>query len=78
MEMSSNETIKQAVMVNLGISFVSLHTIGSELANKQITILDIQHTPIIRTWLVVALSKRNASQAAEAFRYFVLEKAGEF
>ena len=77
MEMSSNETIKQAVMADLGISFVSLHTIGSELANKQIAILDIQNTPIIRTWHVVALTKRNASQAAEAFRYFVLEKGGE-
>ena len=77
MEMSSNETIKQAVMANLGISFLSLHTIGSELANKQIALLDIQNTPIIRTWHVVALTKRNASQAAEAFRYFVLEKGGE-
>ena len=77
MEMSSNETIKQAVMADLGISFVSLHTIGSELVNKQIAILDIQDTPITRTWHVVALNKRNASQAAEAFRYFMLEKGGE-
>ncbi len=77
MEMSSNEAIKQAVIADLGISFVSLHTIGQELANKQIAILDIQNTPIIRTWHVVALTKRNASQAAEAFRYFVLEKGGE-
>jgi DNA-binding transcriptional LysR family regulator len=77
MEMSSNETIKQAVIANLGISFASLHTIGSEIANKQIAILDIQDTPIIRTWHVVALTKRNASQAAEAFRYFILEKGGE-
>lgn len=76
MEISSNETVKQAVIAGLGISFVSLHTIGSEVANKQIAILDIQNTPIIRTWHVVALSKRNASQAAEAFRYFMLEKAG--
>ena len=77
MEMSSNETIKQAVMADLGISFVSLHTIGSELANKQIEILDVQDCPIIRTWHVVALSKRNASQATEAFRYFVLEKGAQ-
>ena len=77
MEMSSNETIKQAVMANLGISFVSLHTIGSELTHKQLAILDIQNTPIIRTWHVVALNKRNASQAAEAFRYFMLEKGSE-
>ncbi len=77
MEMSSNETIKQAVMAGLGVSFVSLHTIGSELENKQIVLLDIQDTPIIRTWHVVALNKRNASQPAEAFRYFMLEKGSE-
>jgi DNA-binding transcriptional LysR family regulator len=77
MEMSSNETIKQAIIAGLGISFLSLHTIGNELANKQLTILDVQDTPIIRTWHVVALAKRNASQAAEAFRYFMLEKGAE-
>ncbi len=77
MEMSSNESIKQAVMANLGISFVSLHTVGLELGNRQIAVLDVQGTPIIRTWHVVALSKRNLSQAAEAFRYFMLEKGGE-
>ena len=77
MEMSSNETVKQAVMADLGVSFVSLHTIGGEIANKQIVILDIQDTPINRTWHVVALTKRNASQAAEAFRYFILDKGGE-
>ena len=31
MEMSSNETIKQAVMAGMGLSFLSLHTIGLEV-----------------------------------------------
>jgi DNA-binding transcriptional LysR family regulator len=30
MELGSNETIKQAVMAGLGISFISEHTIGLE------------------------------------------------
>lgn len=77
MEMSSNEAIKQAVMADLGISFVSLHTVGEEVASGRIQILDIQGTPIIRTWHVVALNKRHVSQAAETFRYFMLEKGGE-
>ena len=77
MEMSSNETIKQAVMADLGISFVSLHTVGDEIASGKIAILDIQDTPVVRTWHVVALSQRPASQAAEAFRYFMLEKGSE-
>lgn len=77
MKMSSNEAIKQAVMADLGISFVSLHTIGEEVASKRLAILDVQNTPIIRTWHVVALNKRQVSQATEAFRYFVLEKGSE-
>lgn len=39
MEMSGNETIKQAVVANPGISFVSLHTIGNEVVNKQMVVL---------------------------------------
>ena len=75
MEISGSETIKQTVMANLGISFVSLHTIGQEIANQQIVTLDIQHTPVMRVWHVVTPNKREASPAAEAFRRFMLEKA---
>lgn len=73
MEMSSNESIKQAVIANLGISFVSLHTVGLEVKYGEIAVLDIDETPISRAWHVVALNRRNHSVAAEAFRYFVLE-----
>ncbi len=73
MEMSSNESIKQAVMADLGISFVSLHTVGLEVHYGKLVVLDIDQTPISRAWHVVALNRANHSQAAEAFRYFVLE-----
>ena len=74
MEMSGNETIKQAVMANLGISLVSLHTIGNEITNNQIAILDIKDTPIIRTWYIVTPNNRDATQATEAFRQFIVNK----
>ena len=73
MVMSSNESIKQAVMADLGISFVSLHTVGLEVSTGKLMVLDIDETPISRAWHVVALNKGNPSGAAEAFRYFVLE-----
>ena len=73
MEMSSNESVKQAVIADLGISFVSLHTVGLEVAHDKIAILDIDETPITRAWHVVALNGSPQSPAAEAFRYFVLE-----
>ena len=73
-EMSSNETIKQAVMAGLGISFVSLHTIALELRHGVLRILPVQDTPVMRLWHVVNLTNRTLSLAAEAFRYFILER----
>ena len=75
MELSSNETIKQAVMAGMGISFLSLHTIGLELEHGLIAVLDVQGTPIVRAWNVVHTLSKLLSPAAEAFRYFMLERA---
>ncbi|MBA4257212.1 MAG: LysR family transcriptional regulator [Polaromonas sp.] len=75
MEMTSNETIKQAVMAGLGLSFLSLHTIGLELEHRLIAVLDVEGTPIVRAWNVVHTLSKMLSPAAEAFRYFMLERA---
>jgi LysR family transcriptional regulator, low CO2-responsive transcriptional regulator len=78
MEMSSNETIKQAVIAGLGLSFLSLHTVGLELRTGTLQLLDIAGTPVMRTWNVVHLGSRVLSPAAEAFRYFVIEQGEAF
>jgi DNA-binding transcriptional LysR family regulator len=78
MEMGSNETIKQAVMAGMGVSFLSLHTIGLELRNGLLSLLDVAGTPLIRSWNLVHLQSKVLSPAAEAFRYFVLERARDF
>ncbi|MDO9148706.1 MAG: LysR substrate-binding domain-containing protein [Hydrogenophaga sp.] len=75
MEMTSNETIKQAVMAGMGISFLSLHTIGLELKHGLIATLEVEGTPIVRAWNVVHTLSKLLSPAAEAFRYFMLERA---
>ncbi len=75
MEMSSNETIKQAVMAGMGLSFLSLHTVGLELRTGLLRVLDVEGTPLMRTWNVVHLQSKVLSPAAEAFRYFIIEKA---
>jgi LysR family transcriptional regulator, low CO2-responsive transcriptional regulator len=74
-EMSSNETIKQAVMAGMGIAFLSLHTMGLELKSGLMQIVRIQGTPLIRTWNMVHLIARVLSPAAEAFHSFVIEHA---
>lgn len=73
MEMHSNESIKQAVMAGMGLSFLSLHTIGLEAQNGLIDVLPVEGTPIVRTWNLVHLPGKVLPPAAEALRYFVLE-----
>ncbi len=74
MEMSSNETIKQAVMAGMGLSFLSLHTIGLEVRSGLLQVLDVAGTPLMRMWNVVHLQSKVLSPAAEAFRYFIIER----
>jgi len=74
MEISSNETIKQAVIAGMGLSFLSLHTVGLEVRSRLLQVLDIAGTPVMRTWNVVHLQSRTLSPVAEAFRYFLIEQ----
>ena len=74
MEMSSNETIKQAVMAGMGIAFLSLHTVGLEMRTGLLKVLDVEGTPVMRTWNIVRLQSKLLSPAAEAFRYFIIER----
>ena len=74
MEMGSNETIKQAVMAGMGISFLSLHTLQLELDHGLLALLNVDGSPVVRAWNVVHTLSKVLSPAAEAFRYFVLER----
>jgi DNA-binding transcriptional LysR family regulator len=74
MEMSSNETIKQAVIASMGMTILSLHTVGLEVQAGQLAVIDVVGTPLKRAWHVVSIGSLSLSPAAEAFRYFVLER----
>ncbi len=72
MEMASNETIKQAVMAGMGISFISRHTLELELQTRRLVILDVRGTPVMREWHLAHLAKKQLSPTAKAFKEFVL------
>ena len=74
MEMTGNETIKQAVRAGMGLAFLSLHTVADELARGELRALDIRGLPLMRRWHIVSLQARPLAPAVEAFRYFVLEE----
>jgi DNA-binding transcriptional LysR family regulator len=78
MEMTSNETIKQAVIANMGLSFLSLHTLCLELQAGLLRVLELDGLPLMRRWHVVHAHARTLSPAAEAFRYYLLEHGESF
>jgi DNA-binding transcriptional LysR family regulator len=73
MEMASNETIKQAVMAGMGVSFISRHTLDLEIQTHRLVVLDVRGTPVIRQWHVAHLAKKRLSPTAVAFKEFVLK-----
>lgn len=76
--LGSNETIKQAVMAGMGISLLSLHTLGLELRTGEIGLLDVAGTPIERIWHVAHMSSKRLSPASESCRAYLLEHTAEF
>jgi len=71
MEISSNETIKQAVMAGLGISFLSFHTVAREIEDGRLVALKVQGTPVIRKWYVVRLTEKRTMPLANALWDFL-------
>ncbi len=76
MEMPSNETIKQAVMAGMGMSFLSLRTVRHELAAGHLGLVDINDMPIVGHWYVTHLKQKKLSPATKAFKQFLIEQAG--
>lgn len=75
MEMPSNETIKQAVMAGMGLSFLSLRTVRHELAAGHMALIDVEGMPQIGHWYVTHLQQKKLSPAARAFKEFLIEQA---
>jgi DNA-binding transcriptional LysR family regulator len=75
MEMASNESIKQAVIAGLGLGFLSLYTVRSELAAGRIVALDVEGLPVRRQWFAVRRASRRLVPVAEEFGEFLVREA---
>jgi molybdate transport repressor ModE-like protein len=78
MEMDSNETIKQAVIAGLGIAFISLHTVASELADGRLAVLDVAGLPVMRQWYAVRRSDKTLLPPAQAMLEFLGEEGSNY
>ena len=71
LEITSTETIKQAVIAGMGISFLSAHTIGMEMRMKSLAVLDVQGFPLWLDWYVVHRRNKRLPPVALAFKSFL-------
>jgi LysR family transcriptional regulator, low CO2-responsive transcriptional regulator len=72
MEIRSTETIKQAVIAGMGVSFLSAHTVGQELKAGSLRVLDVQGFPVMLHWYIVHRRSKRLPPVAQAFRDFLL------
>ena len=72
MEIRSTETIKQAVIAGMGVSFLSAHTISQETRAGTLRVLDVQGFPLMLSWYVVHLRNKRLPPVAQAFKDFLL------
>jgi LysR family transcriptional regulator, low CO2-responsive transcriptional regulator len=72
MEIRSTETIKQAVMAGMGVSFLSAHTVSRELQAGSLTVLNVQGFPLMLNWYVVHRKNKRLPPVAQAFKAFLM------
>ena len=76
--MSSNETIKQAVIAGLGIAFISAHTVATELDERRLTTLDVDGLPVVRQWFVLSRKDKVLLPPAQSMLDFLSAKGRSF
>jgi LysR family transcriptional regulator for metE and metH len=78
MEVSSNETIKQAVIAGLGIAFISAHTVATELDERRLTTLDVAGLPVVRQWFALSRKDKVLLPPAQAMLDFLSTRGKQF
>ena len=73
MEIRSTETIKQAVLAGMGISFLSAHTVSRELHSGSLVALHVQGFPLMLNWFVVHRKAKRLPPVAQAFKSFLVK-----
>lgn len=70
-ELTSNETVKQAVVAGLGYSIIPLIGMRNELQNKDIFIIPSNGLPILTYWRLIWLKNKKLSPVASAYLDFI-------
>lgn len=77
-EIGSNETIKQAVMADMGVALLSAHTIAAEVRDRRLAVLDVVGLPLVRQWFVVRRREKRLLPAAQALWDFLVASGADY
>ncbi|MBP0578850.1 LysR family transcriptional regulator [Labrys sp. LIt4] len=78
MEFDSNETIKQSVIADLGIAFLSAHTVATELEDGRLVTLDVAGLPVTRQWFVMRRVDKVLLPPAQEALDFIAREASQY
>jgi DNA-binding transcriptional LysR family regulator len=73
-ELSGNETVKQAVMAGMGISFMSAHAVQVELVARRMAIIDVAGMPKWLDWCLLSRRDTHNSPLVASFKEYVLSE----
>lgn len=76
MELSTNEAVKQAILAGLGVSILSRHTLGLDIEQRDLAVLDVEGFPLQHHWYFVYPVGKQVSLVARSFMEFVRVEAG--
>ena len=77
-EFSSNESIKQGVIADMGLAVISAHTIHLEVQAGLLAVLNVKTLPVMQTWFMLHLANKVLSPSAEAFKQFIQTQAPSY
>lgn len=75
--LASNEAIRDLVASGMGLSVLSRHALGNDLARDGLAVLEVAGFPLKQAWHVVHLSSKILSLPARAFLDELLKAGGE-
>jgi LysR family transcriptional regulator for metE and metH len=73
-EMTGNGAVKQAVMANFGLAFLSLHAVALELREGLLVSVDVLGMPLMHRWNVVEATTSPLSDMGQALRRFIIDR----
>jgi DNA-binding transcriptional LysR family regulator len=74
MELTSNESVKQALVAGLGYSIMPLIGLKNELQLQQLQIIPVKGLPVKSTWHLIWLTDKRLSPVAEGFLNFIKQE----